>query len=213
LRHKKQLLGKGVDLGLESKATAKTGTKRVLGRLHLDSKQLEFSSPGFKWRTTLGADVKAEARKNWLVVGQGRDKIEFDVGKDAARWVEKILNPPDRPKKLGLKTGMKAWVGAGFDSAFKAELKGSGVSTLRDPGKCEIAFCKISHRDELKQIDLLLRKIPDGVNIWLVWPKGVDEIRQADVMHTTAKENFGPSKSAAFDDRFSSMRFARKRTK
>jgi|GEM_PF-5361568 len=38
------------------------------------------------------------------------------------------------------------------------------------------------------------------------------KIRQADVMEAAAKQNFGPSKNAAFDDHLSSLRFARKKT-
>ncbi len=203
----------GAIVGLEAKTTAKTGTKEILGRLHVDSKQLEFSSREFKWKAKLGPELKATARENWLVVKQGRDKIEFDIGKDAARWVEKILNPPDRPKKLGLKAGMKAWVGTGFDATFKSELKQVELSVVRDPAKCEIAFCMVGHRHELKQTAKLLQQIPDGVNIWIVWPKGIDEVRQADVMEAAASGKFGPSKTAAFDDHHSSMRFARKRAK
>lgn len=198
-------------MGLEAKTIAIVGRKRHEGKLHLDSKSLTFKAGDFQWAAELGTSIVASASRDRLIVEQGGGKVSFEIGPSATKWVEKILNPPSRLTKLGVKPDHQLWVSKGFSKSFSDELRQHGATTTRQVEKCQLAFWKVTNRQQLIEFHDLADRLPEGVNIWIVWTKGSQTIGQTDVM-TMAKElGFGPSKTAAFDDDHSSMRFARKK--
>ena len=197
-------------MGLEAKTTAIVGRKRFAGELHLDSKSLTFKSSDFKWVAELGKSIAANATKDRLIVEQDGKQTSFEVGPSAQKWVDKILNPPNRITKLGVKPDDKLWVSAGFQKSFKDELKRRGATIKRSIKHCDLAFWKVTHRDQLFEFKDLADELPDGINIWIIWTKGCKSIGQTDVMTRAKALGFGPSKTAAFDEDHSSMRFAQK---
>ena len=198
-------------MGLETKTIARQGRKKFEGKLYLDSKALTFRSPDLRLDISLGSTVEAAVSKHQLVVVTSDDKFRFDVGESASRWAEKINNPPSRATKLGIKPNQKLWLSPGFDKLFRDELKSNGAKSTRKIENCDLAFWKITHREQLDQFEELTDQIEDGINLWIVWTKGSENINQTEVMTTARSFGFGPSKTAAFDESHSSMRFARKK--
>ncbi len=198
-------------MGLEIRTNAILGKKKFQGQLHLDSKTLSFRGPDLKWEQQLCGQFTVFERAGVLHFQSGREKIAFEVGKTTNTWVEKILNPPDRLKKLGIKPNTSVWLSTGFDKRFRDELKAIGVKVIRKIEKCHVAFWNVASREQLVDFQELVEDLPVGINIWVVWPKGSDAIRQRDVMETTKAHGFGPSKTASFDATHSSMRYAKKK--
>lgn len=198
-------------MGLETKTFCKTANKQATGNLHLDSKELSFRSKEIKWSVLLGPKTKAKADGDLLVVSNGRKKASFKIEKNIDRWVDKILNPPSRSQKLGIKEGSAIFLSTGFPKSFVDELKQAGGRRVNKIENCNLAIAKIKDRQALKVFESLSDELPKGVNIWLVWPKGSAAITQGDVMSAAKSLGFGPSKTAAFDDSHSSMRFAAKK--
>lgn len=198
-------------MGLELRVRARYKRQESDGRLHLDSQELNFRGTEFQWSTRIGQGIKAVATNGRLVVRADREQIEFDVGETAEKWVEKILNPPSRLQKLGVKTEMKCWVSSGFDSGFKDELTSNGSLLVKKIAECQLAFFLLTKRSDLTKLVSSVSELPLGVNIWIVWPKGTDAVSQKDVMQTARECGMGPSKTAAFDASHSSLRFALKK--
>lgn len=198
-------------MGLELNTTATIGRKKFEGKLYLDSKFITFKSQAFGWSAELARPIEASAAKDRLMVAQDGTKVAFDVGSKASRWVEKILNPPTRITKLGVKPGQRLWLSAGFDKPFRDELKQSGATLKRKIEQSDLAFWRVRDREQLAEFDDLSQRIPDGINLWIVWDKGSQAIGQTDVMQSAQQRGWGPSKTAAFDETLSSMRFARKK--
>lgn len=198
-------------MGLESRVRARYKRQESDGRLHLDSQELTFRGTEFKWSARIDQGIKAVAANGRLVVRTAREQIEFEVGDTVERWVEKILNPPTRLQKLGVKAGMKCWVSSGFDAEFKNELTSNGALLVKKLAECQLAFFLLTKRSDLIKLVSSLGGLPLGVNIWLVWPKAKDTVSQNDVMQTAREHGMGPSKTAAFDESHSSMRFALKK--
>jgi hypothetical protein len=113
-------------------------------------------------------------------------------------------------QKLGVKPKTICWVSKGFDRAFFAELKTIGATITRSVNKCGLAFLYLEDRGELPEIKRVADLLPPKINLWIVYPKGDSRITQANVMTATQSLGMGPSKTAAFDDKHSSMRFTRK---
>lgn len=197
-------------MGLELKTVARQGSVEALGKLYLDSKQLRFTSKELKFCVELGPSLKVSTEGTLLVISQTRSKISFELGSALNQWVKKIRNPPSRIDKLGVKPGMRCWLGGRFEAAFQAELKAAGATMTKQIPKCSIAFRHIAHRDQLDQLIECCEALPAKTNLWVVWPKGNSDVTQAEVLSTVQRSGFGPSKTASFSQDLSSMRFARK---
>ena len=105
---------------------------------------------------------------------------EFMLGKAAEKWARKILNPPSRADKLGLKPGSSVRLAGEFDAGFRRELEERGVVDAR--GKADLVFFAASATGELIRIgSLAARMNPDGA-LWVVYPKGVTVIREIEVL-------------------------------
>ncbi len=196
-------------MGLEAKTTAVKGQVSATGRLHVDSKQIAFTSKDLKWSLDLGPAVKTKSTNGQLVVWKGQDKITFDVEK-VDRWIDKIMNPPSLLEKLGVKPEMKCWLSSGFSRTFRQQLKDGAASITRKIENCDLAFLFLNDREQFGLMMETCEQLPEKINIWVVYPKGVQQITQGDVMSQMKKIGFGPGKTAAFDDQLSSMRYRRK---
>src|ERR1700738_416562 len=67
----------------------------------------------------------------------GMLKLEFaggpaalELGEAAEKWAYKILHPPSRAAKLGLKTGAQIRLAGKFEPDFLRELDGAGVEPI-----------------------------------------------------------------------------------
>lgn len=197
-------------MGLEEKVTAKKGRKTFDGKLHVDSRQLEFRSKEFKWIVELDKKPTAKVSKGSIVVKSGRENVTFDVS-SPEKWVKKILNPPNLMTKLGVKQGQRCFVSSGFDKVFKDDIRSMGAKIVRDFAKADLLFLRADSGNQLSRYGDLLGQLDSGINVWVVWPKGSREIGQSDVMGKAKSLGFGPSKTASFDDSTSSMRFAKRK--
>ena len=195
-------------MGLEEKVTAKKGRKTFDGKLHVDSRQLEFRSKEFKWNVSLDGKPDAEASKGLLVVQNGSEKVSFKVS-EPQKWVSKILNPPSLTKKLGVKSEQCCFISKGFDRAFKTEIRAAGAKIVRSIERAELLFLRIDSVEQLSSFDEVASELESGVNIWVIWPKGSKNIGQSDVMRRAKSLGLGPSKTASINDDHSSMRFAK----
>ncbi len=198
-------------MGLEIETVATQRGQQHSGKLYLDSKTLTFKSRSLRWTVALGETVDATAVGDRLEVRHGGQLIQFATGKASEKWAEKINHPPDRVTKLGVKPGHRLWLSPGFSKAFANELRSTGASITRKVDVCDIAFWSIQHREELAEFPALANQLADGSQLWIVWPKGSAEVTRAEVIDTARANQFGPSKTAAFDDERSSMRFANKK--
>src|SRR5205823_1721479 len=75
---------------------------------------------------------------------------ELELGKAAEKWAEKILHPPSRLDKLGVKAGSTVRLVGEFDADFVEELRGSGAVVGKGP--VEIVIFAAATRAELAQV-------------------------------------------------------------
>jgi hypothetical protein len=120
-----------------------------------------------------------------LVVRFGQRTATFELGRAAAdKWASRITNPPSRLDKLGVKAGMTVLLVACDDAAFAADVQACGARLLRraPAAGADIVFYGASRRETLDRLETLRASIkPDGA-LWVIRPKGRQEITEADVM-------------------------------
>ncbi len=198
-------------MGLEKKncsAIFKDGSSK--GTLYLDSNHLTFRNKEVRWETKIGKGTSAKVESGNLTVRRGSKTATFMIGSAAEKWATKIVNPPSRATKLGLKPDQRFLLKGEFSKQFEKELSDHGLTCGRGPKSCEIAFVILDSANELKLFQKLARDCTVGVHIWALWPKGIKNFGQSDVMGVARELGMGPGKKIAFDEKYSAMRFTKK---
>ena len=141
-------------MGLETKTFAIQNRRKTPGKLYLDSKSLSFRSNEMKCEFSLGDSLSAKVLNGKLYVQQGQTRVVFELGSAAPKWLEKILNPPSRTKKLGIKPDNKVWLSVGFEKAFRDEIKETGATITRKLERSDLAIWKVAGKEQLSQFDM-----------------------------------------------------------
>lgn len=136
-----------------------------------------------KLRIPFARIKEAKAAGDDLVLKWDGHELRVPLGRDAAKWTQKILNPKSRLDKLGVKRDHKVCAIGRLDADFLSELDASGADVSRKLRKnADVIFTAIDSRDEL---DSLLRTRqflqPSGA-LWVVRPKGSPALSEAEVM-------------------------------
>lgn len=127
--------------------------------------------------------------------------VRVHVGKDAAKWAEKIRNPKSILDKLGVKAGQKISLAGSLDADFLAQLESRGAEvSKRARANSDIIFFAAKSRDELSRLDTLRESLaPDGA-VWVIRPKGTPNINDNDVMAAAKKAGLVDVKVAKFSE-------------
>jgi hypothetical protein len=107
----------------------------------------------------------------------------FAIGDAASKWAQKIRNPPSRLDKLGVKPEHRVLVLGVRDEAFTRELQARAASLgTRASGEADVIFYAADSRAALERLDALRQHLKRSGALWVIRPKGVAAITEADVM-------------------------------
>lgn len=170
-------------MGYEANCTLRLGRKTTPGKAVLEQYDLTF-----RGATRLAIPLKeiasAVASNGSLTVRFGSTTAVFDLGSVAARWAERITNPPSRIDKLGVKAGMSVEVAGTRHSDLVEEIKARGARITRSlgPRGADIVFYGVERRESLDRLtDLKTALKPNGA-LWVIRPKGSSAISESEVM-------------------------------
>jgi hypothetical protein len=171
-------------MGAEATCDAKFKGRTISGKARLETDTLEFRGGDLKLSIPFKAVKKADVRGHSLNVVYAGERVTLEIGSAASRWADKILHPPSRSQKLGVKPEWKASAVGIDDPAFLKDL-GDSIASLsigRVTKDNDAVFLGATSESDLKQLDRLKRMIkPDGA-VWVIRPKGRPEISERAVM-------------------------------
>ncbi len=195
-------------MGLEAECTVHYGERVSAGRALLETSELLFR--GDLRLAIPFADIAAvEAARGQLSVTFPGGTAVFDLGRRAEQWALKIRYPSPLLDKLGVKQDTHVTV-VGIDAAdFDAQLRRrtKEVATTREARDQEIVFLGTMSVDDLGQIEGLIPCIRRNGAIWVVYPKGKQHIREADVMAAGKAAGLVDVKIVSFSDTHSALKF------
>ncbi|HXB72683.1 MAG TPA: hypothetical protein VNY05_30885 [Candidatus Acidoferrales bacterium] len=142
-------------------------------------------------------------------------KIEFpggpaalELGKAAEKWAQKILHPPTRAGKLGLKPGLAVRLAGEFDAGFLEELRGSEVDgTVNGKAQADLVFLAAETRRDLARVVKLKGWLKPAGALWVVYPKSVPAIREIEVLQAGRAAGLKDTKVASFSATQTALRF------
>ncbi|HEV7678900.1 MAG TPA: DUF3052 domain-containing protein [Candidatus Dormibacteraeota bacterium] len=179
---------------------------RVLdGRALLETDELIFRGDE-RVRVALGEIVSVAVRDGSLIVGTRDEQLQFDVGRSAERWAEKIRNPRTLVDKLGVKPGMRVAVDGILDAAPAQDLAQRGAETV-DTG-ADVLLLGVEDADSLPdRIATAWPRVAAGGALWIVYPKGVRAVTEGDVLAAGRAAGLLDIKVARFSATHTALRF------
>ncbi|HEY1336685.1 MAG TPA: hypothetical protein VGF59_04210 [Bryobacteraceae bacterium] len=126
----------------------------------------------------------------------------LDLGRAAEKWADKILHPPSRLSKLGVKPGMAIRLAGEFAADFVAEV---GETAAR--GSVDLIFLAAAERRDLTRVAKLLPGLKRDGAIWVVYPKGVSAIREIEVIEAGRAAGLKDVKVASFSSTHTALKF------
>jgi hypothetical protein len=128
---------------------------------------------------------------------------------EAARWADRIRNPPSLLDKLGVKEGTRVVVldadyGA-FDDVFTAELAGRKVEVAA-AGPADVVVWGLDEAADLARIPALVEWIHPAGALWAVWAKGRQELNENHVREAALDAGLVDVKVARFSATHSALK-------
>ncbi|MEO8594491.1 MAG: DUF3052 domain-containing protein [Candidatus Solibacter sp.] len=189
-------------MGQEVECRMQHGGRTLAGKAYLEGDHVLFRGEGrLKIWTKDLQSVRAE--DGVLVLEFPGGPASFEMGAVAEKWARKILNPPSRASKLGIKSGLTVRVAGTFAADFLAEL--GELKTVR--GKADLVFVAVADRAGLAQVTKCAAWLmPEGA-LWVVYPKGVAAIRETEVITAGRAAGLKDVKISSFSTTQTALKF------
>lgn len=182
-------------MGREKMCRVEFGAQVSEGKALLETDEILFRGE-FRLRIPRGDVRKIEALNGQMHVHHGAGVAIFHLGEDAEKWAGKFLHPPSRLDKLGVKPGLKVALAGKHEPGFQEELMQGGASIVRSGA--DLRFLAAERPQDLSKLT---------GPVWVIYPKGVKQITEMDVIRAGRAAGLVDTKIAAFSKTHSALRF------
>ena len=191
-------------MGQEIACKLKYRKRTFVGKAHLEGDHILFRG-GDRLKVLFEDLTSVKAADGVLGLEFAGGPAEFELGKAAEKWAQKILNPPSLLEKLGVKRGLEVRLAGTFPEEFRQELVAGGVRETA--GEVHLVFFAAEAAADLARLAKLAAGLkPDGA-IWVVYPKGVDVVREKDVLEAGRSTGLKDVKVVRFSQTHTALKF------
>ena len=195
-------------MGQELDCTMHYKRRSLAGRAQLETDFLLFR--GEERLKILLKDLTAvKAADGVLKLEFSGGPASFDLGKAAQKWADKILHPPSRLDKLGVREGTVVGLVGDFEPDFLAELKARGAAVADRSDKPELVCYAARKTADLTRVGKLAAALPPKGALWVVYPKGGVGIREIEVIEAGRTAGMKDVKVAAFSSTHTALKFVK----
>jgi hypothetical protein len=160
-------------MGRELQCRVDFGRETSRGKALLETAEILFRG-GFRLKIPF-QDIRAmEAAGGKLSIQFSQGSAVFHLGDAAEKWAHRIRNPPSRLDKLGVKAGTIVRLIGPRDDDFRRELSERGAVVARS--RPELVFLAVREKDDLVELAHLAEE-----RVWVIYPKGIQAVRENDV--------------------------------
>lgn len=171
-------------MGAETLCHFTVNGKPGKGKVRLETDVLQLRGVGISLSVAFKQMKRVRAADGVLWFDSPDGMVSLEIGSAAARWAEKLLHPPSRLQKIGVKPDWRTAALNIDDPGFLAELEGAAasVSIGRVVKNCDAIFFGASAAAQLSRLPVLKRCLKPNGALWVVRPKGRPDISEAAVM-------------------------------
>ncbi len=192
-------------MGQEATCVAQFGGKRVRGKVLLESTEILFRGEA-RLKIPFTAIKQLTARGGQLRVKTADRLLVFELGEQAEKWRDKILNPKSLLDKLGVKPGEQVVLHGSVDRSFRESLIKNGAK-VGTASQAEWTFLAANAREQLSAVDKIRKNLHGTAALWIVYPKGQKTITESDVRGTGLKAGLVDVKVASFSATHTALKF------
>lgn len=178
--------------------------RTLAGKVYLESDHILFRGEE-RLKIALKSLTTVTAQGGILHLDFPGGPVSLELGAAAEKWAHKILHPPSRSGKLGIQPGLWVRLAGDFDQTFLDELR--DVHTAAGETKADLIFVAAPGREALAQIPKLAATLKPGGALWVVYPKGVQTVREIEVLHSGRAAGLKDTKVASFSATHTALRF------
>ncbi len=193
-------------MGQELDCRLRYRKQTLAGKAYLETDHLLFR--GTERIKFLLKDVQSVSAENGVLTIQAPEgAAAFELGTAAAKWAEKILHPPSRLDKLGVKDGVAVKMVGDFAGDFTQELATRQVKIVSGRSKADVVLFAAEDRGALVRLPGLISGMDRGGAIWVIYPKGVSSIREIEVIQAGRDAGLKDVKVASFSATHTGLKF------
>lgn len=156
------------------------------------------------------ADLKSAKVDNGLLETSVSGEVaRLELGSVASDWLHRILNPKSLLDKLGIKPSLEISVVGEFNSAFKTQLSSvTGRVTLgKVRPESDMVFFAAANKADLNALSKITAALKPRTALWIIYPKGVQTIRESDVSAAAKASGLVANKVVSFSPSHTGLRF------
>ena len=194
-------------MGAHIDCTVRFGDRVSKGKALLESEALIFRgefrlSIAFKGLTSVVAD-NGELR---LTAPEGT--AIFELGPLAEKWAFKIRHPKSLLDKLGIDPDSQIALVGLRDASFRKQVRERTRHVAIGPPKTELdsILLEVKAKEDLKKLERLQSFLKRDGSIWVVWPKGREELKESDIMAAAKEAGLVDTKVVKFSETHSALK-------
>jgi hypothetical protein len=159
--------------------------------------------------------LKVQARGGQLRINLDGAEARFDLGEAAKKWVDRVQHPKGLIDKLGIKPEHTVAVVGLTDAAFRASLRERAGTVVEGAPRraLDALFFGAEGRLAVQRIPSLLPRLGPKGALWVVYPKGVKDVTEGDVLKAGRAAGLVDIKVVRFSDTHTAHKFVRRRAK
>jgi hypothetical protein len=195
-------------MGKEATCTVRFSKQQSEGKALLETSEILFRGD-FRLKIPFSSIQSAKSVDGELRLQTPEGLAVFKLGGAAAKWCDKILHPKSRVEKLGVKPGAKVSLLGSFDEGFLRELRelNSLVTNGKAAEDAEWIFIAADLQKHLAQVSKLAKSLKGAAALWIVYPKGWNEITENDVLAAGRKAGLKDVKVVGFSATHTALKF------
>lgn len=171
-------------MGSEALGNFSVNGKPVRGKARLESDVLQLRGDDVRLSVPFNSMRNVRSADGVLRFESPQGRFTLELGAAAPRWADKILHPPSRLAKIGVKPEWRVAALGIEDQGFLDELEAATAvmsigRTIRD---CDAIFFGATSASQLVRLKTLKSSLKSNGALWVVRPKGRAEISEAEVM-------------------------------
>jgi hypothetical protein len=160
-------------MGSELTCVVRIGAKKSKAKVLLETEELIVRGDDLRLKIPFKMIRSVEAISGALVVRHGKsDELRLELGAQAVKWKQKIVNPKSRIDKLGVEAGHRVAIVGVDDASLEKELRDRGAEIVDAKKDVRILFLGLASESDLKKLSSLQRAIARDGAIWTIRAKG-----------------------------------------
>jgi hypothetical protein len=204
----------GFPMGRELLCTVRSGGKTASGKALLETNEIVFRGD-FRLKIPLASLKSVSAHDGELHLRWPEGTAIFEIGEHAEKWAQKILHPKSTTEKLGIKPGLTVSLIGDFENGFVEDLKNAAerFSQSKAIKNSDLIFFAAVRETELGRATKLAASLSSAGALWIVYPKGRQEIAERQVLEAGKMAGLVDVKVVSFSATHTALKFVRPKAK